>query len=52
MSRPPPLGVADLIRAAGEAFIERSRHWMRSKHVKVLRAIARSWRVNAVAELQ
>jgi hypothetical protein len=40
MSR-PPLEVADLIRAAGEAFIERSRQWMRWKHVKVLRAIAR-----------
>jgi hypothetical protein len=40
MSR-PPLEVADLIRAAGEAFIERNRHWMRWKHVKVLRAIAR-----------
>jgi Putative transposase/Transposase zinc-binding domain len=37
----PPLEVADLIRAAGEAFIERSRQWMRWKHVKVLRAIAR-----------
>jgi Transposase zinc-binding domain len=41
MSR-PPLEVADLIRAAGEAFIERNRHWMRWKHVKVLRAIART----------
>ena len=40
MSR-PPLEVADLIRAAGEAFIERNRHWMRWKHLKVLRAIAR-----------
>jgi Putative transposase/Transposase zinc-binding domain len=40
MSR-PPLEVADLIRAAGEAFIERNRQWMRWKHVKVLRAIAR-----------
>ncbi|MGA2607723.1 MAG: IS91 family transposase [Terriglobia bacterium] len=40
MSR-PPLEVGDLIRAAGEAFIERSRQWMRWKHVKVLRAIAR-----------
>src|SRR5271165_3524054 len=37
----PPLEVADLIRAAGEAFIERNRHWLRWKHVKVLRAIAR-----------
>ena len=40
MSR-PPLEVADLIRTAGEAFIERNRHWIRWKHVKVLRAIAR-----------
>src|SRR5437764_1742009 len=40
MSR-PLLEVADLIRAAGEAFIERSRQWIRWKHVKVLRAIAR-----------
>ncbi len=37
----PPLEVADLVRAAGEAFIERSRRWIRWKHVKVLRAIAR-----------
>src|SRR6478672_5106361 len=40
MSR-PPLEVADLIRAAGEAFVERNRQWIRWKHVKVLRAIAR-----------
>src|SRR5229473_569586 len=40
MSR-PPLEVADIVRAAGEAFIERNRHWLRWKHVKVLRAIAR-----------
>src|SRR4029077_5605630 len=40
MSR-PPLEVADLVRAAGEAFIERSRPWIRWKHVKVLLAIAR-----------
>jgi hypothetical protein len=33
--------VADIIRAAGEAFIERNRHWLRWKHVKVLRAIER-----------
>ncbi|MDP9159514.1 MAG: IS91 family transposase [Acidobacteriota bacterium] len=37
----PPLEVADLIRAAGDAFIERNRHWLRWKHVKVLRAIER-----------
>src|SRR6266513_2248936 len=40
MSR-PPLEVADIIRAAGDAFIERNRHWLRWKHVKVLLAIAR-----------
>src|SRR5690349_6384724 len=40
MSR-PPLEVADIVRAAGEAFIERHRHWLCWKHVKVLRAIAR-----------
>jgi hypothetical protein len=40
MSR-PPLEVADLIRIAGDAFIERNRHWLSWKHVKVLLAIAR-----------
>jgi Putative transposase/Transposase zinc-binding domain len=40
MSR-PPFEVADLIRNAGAAFIERNRHWLSWKHVKVLRAIAR-----------
>src|ERR1022692_4321179 len=40
MSR-PPLEVADLIRTAGTAFLERNRHWLSWKHVKVLRAIAR-----------
>jgi len=37
----PPLEVADLVRAAGDAFIERNRHWLRWKHVKVLLAIRR-----------
>jgi hypothetical protein len=37
----PVLEVADLVRAAGDGFIERSRRWIRWKHVKVLRAIAR-----------
>jgi hypothetical protein len=37
----PPLEVADLIRTAGAAFIERNRQWLRWKHVKVLRAIRR-----------
>ena len=40
MSR-PPLEVADLIRAAGAGFIERSRQWIGWKLVKVLQAIAR-----------
>ncbi len=39
--RRPPLEVADLIRSAGAAFIERNRQWLRWKHVKVLLAIAR-----------
>src|SRR5712664_2494825 len=39
--RRPPLEVADLIRTAGAAFIERNRQWIRWKHVKVLLAIAR-----------
>ena len=37
----PPLEVADLICAAGDAFIERNRHWLRWKHIKVLLAIRR-----------
>ena len=37
----PPLEVADLIRAAGDVFIERNRHWLRWKHIKVLLAIRR-----------
>jgi predicted RNA-binding Zn-ribbon protein involved in translation (DUF1610 family) len=37
----PPLEVADLVRAAGDAFIARSRKWITWKHVKVLLAIAR-----------
>jgi hypothetical protein len=40
MSR-PPLEVADLIRTAGAAFVERNRHWLSWKHVKVLLAMAR-----------
>jgi hypothetical protein len=35
------LEVADLIRSAGTAFLERNRQWLRWKHVKVLLAIAR-----------
>src|SRR6266699_2523308 len=37
----PPIEVADLVRAAGDAFIERSRKWISWRHVKVLLAIAR-----------
>src|ERR1700739_1569693 len=37
----PPLEVADLVRDAGTAFIERNRQWLRWTHVKVLLAIAR-----------
>src|ERR1051326_8689793 len=37
----PPLEVADLIRAAGPDFIERSRRWLTSRHRKVLTAIER-----------
>src|SRR5271165_15141 len=40
MSR-PLLELADIIRAAGDAFIERNRHWLGWKQVKVLLAIAR-----------
>src|ERR1035438_5684377 len=40
MSR-PPLEVADLIRSAGAAFIERNHQWLSWKHIKVLLAIAR-----------
>src|SRR5881628_1573545 len=40
MSR-PPFEVADLVRSAGVAFIERNRQWIGWKHVKVLLAIAR-----------
>jgi len=40
MSR-PPLEVADLIRTAGQKFIERSRHWLTGQHRKVLAAIQR-----------
>jgi hypothetical protein len=37
----PAFEVADFVRAAGDGFIQRSRRWIRWKHVKVLRAIAR-----------
>jgi hypothetical protein len=35
----PSLEVADIVRAAGKGFIERSRHWITRQHLKVLRAI-------------
>ena len=37
----PPLEVADLVRTAGERFLERSRGWLSGQHLKVLSAIAR-----------
>ena len=37
----PPLEVADLVRAAGTAFLERNRQWIHWAHIKVLLAIAR-----------
>jgi hypothetical protein len=40
MSR-PPLEVADLIRVAGQKFIEASRRWIAGQHLKVLAAIVR-----------
>jgi hypothetical protein len=40
MSR-PPLEVADVIRAAGDGFLDRSRKWFTWLHLKVLSAIVR-----------
>ena len=37
----PPVEVADLVRAAGERFIESSRGWLCGQHLKVLSAISR-----------
>jgi len=37
----PPVEVADIIRAAGLHFIERSREWITARHLKVLKAIER-----------
>lgn len=37
----PPLEVADLVRSAGRAFIERNRSWLNRLHLKVLTAIER-----------
>ena len=35
----PPLEVADIFRAVGREFVEKSRHWLTWQHLKVLRAI-------------
>jgi hypothetical protein len=40
MSR-PPLEVADIIRSAGQSFVERNRKWINGQHEKVLSAITR-----------
>jgi len=37
----PPLEVADLVRSAGNNFIERNRSWLNRLHLKVLTAIER-----------
>ncbi len=37
----PPLEVADIVRCAGQSFIERSRRWINGQHEKVLLAITR-----------
>ena len=37
----PPLEVADIVRCAGQSFIERSRKWITGQHEKVLLAITR-----------
>lgn len=37
----PPVEVADIIRSAGESFVERSRRWITWQHRKVLLAILR-----------
>lgn len=37
----PPVEVADVIRAAGESFFERSQKWFTWLHLKVLNAILR-----------
>jgi hypothetical protein len=37
----PPLEVADIVRCAGQSFIERSHQWINGQHEKVLLAITR-----------
>jgi hypothetical protein len=38
----PPLEVADIVRCAGQSFMERSRKWLSGQHEKVLLAITGS----------
>ena len=37
----PPLEMADIVRFAGQSFLERSQHWIHWQHQKVLLAITR-----------
>ena len=37
----PPLEVADIVRCAGQSFVERSHKWINGQHEKVLLAITR-----------
>ena len=37
----PPLEVADIVRFAGQSFVERSHKWINGRHEKVLLAITR-----------
>jgi hypothetical protein len=37
----PPLEVADIVRCAGQSFLERSQRWINWQHQKVLLAITR-----------
>lgn len=37
----PPLEVADIVRSAGQSFVERNRAWINGQHEKVLSAITR-----------
>ena len=39
--KPPPIEVADIIRYAGDRFIDRNQSWLTWQHLKVLRAIER-----------
>jgi hypothetical protein len=37
----PPLEMADIVRSAGQSFLQRSQHWIHWQHQKVLLAITR-----------